>query len=255
MLNLNLDSLNRTFEGQAPHEIITWSLVSFGTGVAMSSSFQTQSVPLLHIVSQVAPQLPVIFLETGYHFPETLAFRDQLIAELGLNVKIFQSTLPQAAFAQQYGESLYQRDPDLCCYLNKVEPLQRAMEGLDAWISGIRRDQLSSRANAQILEATPQGMIRVHPMATWTNADINQYIKTHNLPQHPLMSQGYCSIGCAPCTSPVLPNSDERDGRWAGQGKTECGLHTLLRQPENGSPHPDYLMPLINIEQENSGLD
>ncbi len=137
-------------------------------------------------------------------------------------------------FVRQYGDSLYRKDPDLCCYINKVEPMQRAMEGLRAWISGIHRDQSPARANTRILELTSQGVVRVHPMAAWTRRDVWQYIHDHNLPEHPLLAQGYLSIGCAPCTRPIHEGEDERAGRWDGQEKTECGLHTLLRE-EQGS--------------------
>jgi len=226
---LDLPDLNRVFESRTPHDIVTWSVETFSPAIAMSSSFQTQSLPLLHIVSQVAPELPIIFLDTGYHFPETLAFRDRLVGEWGLNLRVVRAAMPREEFIRQHGDGLYRRDPDMCCYINKVEPMQRAMKGLRAWISGIRRDQSPTRANTQVLERTPEDVIRVHPMATWSRQDTFQYIHDHNLPEHPLLAQGYLSIGCAPCTRPVHDGEDERAGRWDGQAKTECGLHTVLR--------------------------
>jgi len=228
---LDLQRLNREFEAKGAHDIVAWAVETFWPDIAMTCSFQTQSLPLLHIVCQVAPQLPVIFLDTGYHFPETLAFRDRIVQEWGVNLRVVRAAMSRDEFVRQYGDTLYQRDPDLCCYINKVEPMQRALAGLRAWISGIRRDQSPARANAQVLERTPEGVIRIHPIVTWTRHDIWRYIHEHNLPVHPLLAQGYLSIGCAPCTRPVHAGEHERAGRWDGREKTECGLHTLLRQP------------------------
>ncbi len=235
MPKLDLQRLNREFEHAPPHEIIAWAVETFWPDIAMSSSFQTQSLPLLHIVAQVAPQLPIIFLDTGYHFPETLAFRDHIVREWGLNLRVVRSNMPRAEFVRRYGADLYRRDPDLCCYINKVEPMRRATEGLRAWISGIRRDQSPARANIHILEQTPHGVVRVHPLANWTRRDVWRYIAQHNLPHHPLLERGYLSIGCAPCTQPVTNPEDERSGRWQGREKVECGLHTVLRTPAQTS--------------------
>jgi len=225
----DLARLNAELESKPPHDIITWAVKTFWPDIAMSSSFQTQSLPLLHIVSQVAPQLPILFLDTGYHFPETLAFRDQLVLEWKFNLQTVRAVMPRDEFVRQHGDDLYRKDPDLCCYINKVEPMERAMKGLRAWISGIRRDQSATRTDIQVLERTPDGVLRIHPLATWTRKDVWQYVHDHHLPEHPLLSQGYLSIGCAPCTRHVQEGEDERAGRWAGQEKTECGLHTLLR--------------------------
>jgi phosphoadenosine phosphosulfate reductase len=230
----DLDELNRSFEGAHPEEILAWAVETFGADIAASSSFQTQGVPLLHMISRVKPDLPILFLDTGYHFPETLAFRDQLVQAWGLSLRVVRAVLSRDEFVDQYGHDLYRRDPDLCCHVNKVEPMQRAVAGLRAWISGIRRDQSSARAEAQILELMSSGEMRVHPMATWRRQDVWRYIHQYNLPEHPLLAQGYLSIGCAPCTRPVYPGEDERGGRWVGQERTECGLHTLLREMSGG---------------------
>lgn len=191
-----------------------------------TASFQTQSVALLHMISRTRRDIPVIFLDTGYHFPETLAYRDQLTQSLGLTVRVMRSALNRAEFIRKYGDALYRRDPDLCCYINKVEPMQRALDGMHAWITGIRRDQTANRANAQPVEVLPDGRVKVQPLVAWTSKDVWAYIHAHDLPVHPLFSQGYLSIGCAPCTAPVTDGGDERAGRWANQTKTECGLHT-----------------------------
>lgn len=227
MGELDLEALNARLEISPPQEILSWAWDTFGPKIAATSSFQTQSVPLLHIIAQSAPQLPVLFLDTGFHFPETLAFRDRLIREFGLNVKVLTAEMGYDEFRRQYGE-LYRRVPDMCCYINKVEPLQRAMRGLDAWISGIRRDQTMNRGTTPIVARQADGVYKICPLAMWTRRDIWQYLHDHNLPEHPLLAQGYLSIGCAPCTQPIGEEEGERAGRWPSHGKTECGLHTIL---------------------------
>lgn len=230
-----VSALNARFEGDDPAVILAWAAERFMPRLVATSSFQTQSVPLLYLIGQVCPQVPVLFLDTGYHFPETLAFRDELIARFGLTVRVIQ---PDAERAAARREALFRRDPDLCCYVHKVLPMQQALRGLDAWISGIRRDQTPERARAQVIELLPEGQVKINPLAGWTREDIWRTIHQHNLPVHPLLAQGYMSIGCAPCTVPVF-GGDERAGRWAGMGKTECGLHTnaLQRPPDSEREH------------------
>lgn len=231
---MDIDSLNARFEEAPAEDTIRWAAATFLPDIALSSSFQTQSLPLLHLVSRVAPDMPILFLDTGYHFAETLAFRDHLVQKWGLNVRNLrrQSTEDGAG----PGADLYRTDPDLCCHINKVEPMRLAVAGLRAWISGIRRDQSPTRRTIRVVEQTPEGLVRVHPMATWTSRDVFAYIAEHHLPTHPLLTRGYRSIGCAPCTRPASPEGDERSGRWAGQQKTECGLHTQLRGVPAGEP-------------------
>lgn len=216
--------LNARLEGDTPESILMWAWETFGRNVAATSSFQSQSVPLLHIISQVVPDLPILFIDTGFHFPETLTFRDRLTQELGLNVKTLQSEPGQENFKLSQGE-LYHTNPDLCCFFNKVKPLQNAKRDLQAWVTGIRRDQTEDRAETPIIGIGQDGLYKICPMATWSQRDIWTYIDEHNLPAHPLLAQGYLSIGCAPCTRPVNDGEGIRDGRWAGQSKRECGLH------------------------------
>ena len=226
---LDLPALNRRFTGASPETILRWAWLTFGPEIAATSSFQTQSVPLLHMIARVAPEMPVFFLDTGFHFPDTLAFRDLLRERFGLNVVVLMPEGGHEAFRRRHGD-LYRRDPDLCCLINKVEPLERAMSGMQAWISGIRRDQTLHRAATPIVSLGPEGRVKVCPLAEWTRRDVWQYLHDHGLPEHPLLNKGYLSIGCAPCTQPVADGSDERAGRWAGHEKTECGLH-LSKQP------------------------
>ncbi len=217
-------------EQWTPHQIIRWAVDTYGSNLTMTSSFQQQSVVLLHIVSQVAPDLTIFFLDTGHHFAETLAFKTQVVKQFGLtNVRDIHPEMSLAEQNAKYGPDLPKTNPDLCCYLNKVQPLQKVMQQHRAWITGIRRDQSATRANTPIIDIRSDGLIKIAPMATWTHDDVWRYIEFHQLPRHPLYAQGYKSIGCAPCTRPIKAGEGERAGRWAGKKKSECGLHTVFR--------------------------
>ncbi len=220
-----LAALNARFEQASAEDILRWAWETFGPSVVASSSFQTQSVPLLHLISRVCPAMPILFIDTGFHFPETLAFRDDLQARYGLNIVTVHPEITKSELFRRYGEGLYRRDPDLCCYINKVRPMQKALEGKLAWVTGVRRDQTAHRAKLRTLELQPTGILKIHPLLRWTKEDIAAYRERHQLPVHPLYHLGYLSVGCAPCTRPVLVGENERAGRWADSGKTECGLH------------------------------
>lgn len=203
-----------------------------GLKIFSTSSFQPQSLPLLHILSRLAPDMPIYFLDTGYHFPETLAYRDTLSTQLGINLQIASPlTTPQQQ--QVDGTPLHAVDADRCCHVNKVEPMDAVLQQYDVWVNGIRRGQSSVRAGMQTEEQSKFGVLRYHPMLEWDSRMVFSYIHAYQLPLHPLASQGYMSIGCAPCTAPSMMGQqpealDDRSGRWAGQQKTECGLHTTL---------------------------
>jgi phosphoadenosine phosphosulfate reductase len=216
----------------SPEDILRWAWETFGPKVAVSSSFQTQSVPLLHIVSRVCPEMPVIFIDTGFHFPETLAFRDEIQARYHLNLVVVRPTITKSQLLARYGEGLYRHDPDLCCYLNKVEPMQRAISDLAAWIAGVRHDQTAHRRSLKVIQPLSSGLLKIHPLLNWTRDDLWAYIRAHDLPAHPLYEQGYLSVGCAPCTIPVFLGQDPRAGRWAGTDKKECGLHVDITEPQ-----------------------
>ena len=192
--------------------------------IALVSSFGADSAVLLHMLSEINPATPVIFLNTLHLFPETLAYRDQLIAKLGLtNVD---TLLPdEKILAQEDPDKfLWASNPDRCCEIRKVLPLAKALQGYDAWITGRKRFQAATRAALPLFEADG-ARIKVNPLATWTQADIDEYFTAHDLPRHDLIAKNYFSIGCVPCTSSVKPGEDLRAGRWRGRGKTECGLH------------------------------
>jgi phosphoadenosine phosphosulfate reductase len=228
LLPYEIERLSQESETKAPQEIIAWAVETFWPAIVLSSSFQTQSMPLLHMVSHIKPDLPIFFLDTGYHFWETLMFREELAEKWHLNVVDLYRESRWDAFAHQHVRSLPVVDPNLCCYIHKVRPMQKAMHGMSAWISGIRRDQTAERASARILEIQKDGLLKINPLLYWTKQDVLAYIKEHDLPAHPLFQKGYRSVGCAPCTVAIGVNEDERSGRWVGRHKTECGLHTTL---------------------------
>lgn len=228
MDTVDIDTKNRQFEQVGPERILDWTWSKFGANAAASSSFQTQSLPLLHMISRVCPKLPVIFLDTGFHFPETLAFRDTLQEKLGLNIINVKPAISKKQLFDRFGKAPYAADPDWCCYVNKVKPMEEALKANDikGWISGVRRDQTDARKSFDFLELQSSGRLKIHPMLEVTERQIWTYIDTHDLPAHPLFSKGYFSVGCAPCTRAVDNAQDARSGRWAGKTKTECGLHT-----------------------------
>ena len=218
-----------------PRAILAWAAASIES-LAVASSFQSGGLVILHMLNDIRPGLPVLFLDTGFHFRETHEFKQRIVELLHLNLVELRgdhgSVEGQTA---EYGSELYRRDPDKCCHINKVEPLQHALEDYDGWISGIRRDQSPLRAGTPIIEAQmlPSGneTLKIHPLANWTRDQVAGYMKEHDIPTHPLLEQGYASIGCFPCTRKIVAGEDERAGRWEGQGKTECGIHTF------GKPH------------------
>jgi phosphoadenosine phosphosulfate reductase len=228
-----IDSLSEVFETLTPLQIIQWAAKVFAPDVAVSTSFQTQSMPLLDMVRRIMPGIQVLFLDTGYHFWDTLTFRERIQHEWQLNVVDLYRDSRWDSFVRDHIRTLPLQDANLCCYLHKVQPMQKALSGLRAWITGIRRDQTAERANAHILELQADGLIKVNPLLNWTKRDIKDYIAEYQLPAHPLYERGYRSVGCAPCTNPVGLEDDDRAGRWAGRGKTECGLHTDLFKHKN----------------------
>ncbi len=220
--------LNMRFQQAKPEEILEWAMENYWPDVCMSSSFQTQSLPLIHMITRIKPDFPILFLDTGFHFPETLAFKEWLGHEWQLNIVDIKRVTPEDGMAHSEQPPPYQTDPARCCHMNKVEPLRRALQSMRAWITGIRREQTSERARASLLELEPDGLIKINPLLHWTKQDLMQYIQDYDLPSHPLTTQGYRSIGCAPCTRPVSGYEDDRAGRWAGTNREECGIHTLL---------------------------
>jgi phosphoadenosine phosphosulfate reductase len=208
---------------RAPAEaLLAWVVRTFPRKTALTLSFGGGGVVLAHMLSRIDRSVPVLFLDTGFHFPETLAFKEAFARRYGLTVVDVRPLADPGP--------LYATDPDRCCHLRKVEPLERAIAPFDAWISGLRRDQSVTRRAIELLELHDLGgrpILKVFPLAHWSAADVDRYLRAHDVPRHPLRDRGYTSIGCWPCTRPTAPGEPERAGRWSGTGKTECGLHTF----------------------------
>lgn len=199
-----------------------------GKKIFTSSSFQTHSIPLLHILSQIDRTIPVYFLNTGYHFPETIIFRDEVVESLQLNLVDLKPDTPKIMQLDAQGKLLFTSDPDHCCYLNKTQPLEQVLLHHDVWINGIRAEQSSFRSSLKKEELAKHGVVRFHPLLGWSSKDIYEYRKKHKLPEHPLESKGYFSIGCEPCTRKLDLDMQAREARWYGMNKTECGINTDL---------------------------
>jgi len=193
-----------------------------------TSSFQSHSLVLLHILSRIDKSIPIYFINTGFHFPETVQFRDQITELFGLNTIDLKSDLPKFMQRDAEGKLLFTSDPDHCCYLNKTQPMDAILRSNDVWINGVRADQSAVRAAMKVEQPAQHGSIRFHPMLDWNSKMIWQYQKEYKLPKHPLEEKGFVSIGCEPCTRKLDPEMQEREARWFGLNKVECGLHTDL---------------------------
>jgi phosphoadenosine phosphosulfate reductase len=211
-------------EGATPEDVLRWATETFGERFVISSSMGDGV--LASIAASVASGVDVVFLDTGYHFPETIGTRDAVAHVYDVNVR---TVLPLLTVTQQdakHGAELWRSNPDLCCAMRKVEPLARALEDYDAYASGLRRDESPTRAGAAVVEwDAKRGKVKVNPLVAWTQDDVDTYITDNNILVNPLAEDGYPSIGCAPCTFRVAPGEDPRSGRWKGSQKTECGLH------------------------------
>jgi phosphoadenosine phosphosulfate reductase len=198
-----------------------------GKKMFATSSFQTHSIPMLHIISKIDKTIPVYFINTGFHFPEALKFRDQVSNLFNLRLVDLHSMVPRIQQKNEFGNFYFTSDPDHCCYINKTQPMEPLLNNNSVWINGIRADQNANRKSMKAEQNGPNGSLRFHPMLDWSSKAIFQYINEHKLPKHPMDAKGYESIGCEPCTRKVDLN-DPRSARWYGMNKTECGLHTDL---------------------------
>jgi phosphoadenosine phosphosulfate reductase len=223
----NLPSLNRRFARLEPEDVLNWGLTTFGRETAVATGFGPTGIVLLHMVAELRPKTAVFYLQTDLFFPETLALRDKLAQQLDIEFVEVRPALSLEEQRRQYGPDLWQHNPDLCCQLRKINPLRQFLADKKAWITGLRRDQSSTRAQTEVVAwDNANHLLKLCPLAHWTRDDIWSYIRWHNLPYNQLHDQGYPSIGCQPCTRPAALNpGDERAGRWAGLAKTECGIH------------------------------
>jgi phosphoadenosine phosphosulfate reductase len=211
-----LAKVSAELETQAASAAVRWAWETYKDQAVLAASFQ--DCVLIDVAMQVAPEIEVVFLDTQYHFAETLWYVEQVRERYDLNLRVVTPQIDP--------DNLWQVDTDACCEMRKVEPLSRALEGKAAWLTGLRRDEASTRAKAAIVGwDIGRGIVKVNPLAPWSHEDIDAYVLDRDLPQHPLRDKGYPSIGCWPCTQPVADGDDPRAGRWAGSGKLECGLH------------------------------
>jgi phosphoadenosine phosphosulfate reductase len=235
MKKFDLPQLNLQFRYAACEDILDWTIANIYPDMAMTTSFQASGIVLISFVKKIQPDFPIYFIDTGYHFPETLEFRDRLVREWELNVITVYPDKEKHVFRLESGDPV-KGELDICCQANKVEPLNRLKKRLrvSAWISAVRRDQSPDRAGLNMFMRDKAGYIRIHPLIHWTSQRIWKYIYSQNLPFHPLYDQGFTSIGCFPpaCTTRSISGGDERGGRWAKTGKTECGLHLDLVEEE-----------------------
>ena len=210
-----LAELSRRFELRPASDVVRWARDTFGAGLVLASSFQ--DCVLIDVAVAVAPDIEVVFLDTGYHFPETLDYVETVRARYDLNLAVVRPDV---------GPDEWPCGTARCCELRKVAPMGRVLAGRQAWVTGLRRAEAPTRAAAPVVGPDPaRDLVKVNPLATWSDLDVEGYTVDHGLPRHPLTSAGYASIGCAPTTQPVAPGADPRSGRWAGTDRTECGLH------------------------------
>lgn len=223
----DVPALAAHFENETPEALLRWAGEQFGERIVLTCSWQRTTSVLVDMFSRVPTTPRVVEIDTGLLFDETHATRRALIEKYGIAVETITPGMDLAEQAEAEGPELWSRDAVRCCFLRKVEPLQRALVGMDAWVTGIRRDQSASRANARPIEWDPaHGVIKIQPLVAFSDADVDAHLREHDVPYNALHDQGYPSIGCVPCTRPVLPGEDARSGRWSGSAKTECGLHT-----------------------------
>jgi phosphoadenosine phosphosulfate reductase len=221
-----LDLIVSELEPQSTEAVLHWALRQFGVDVALATGFGAEGCVLIRMLSEIDKNARMFYLDTDLLFPETYELIRTLEARYGVRFEQRKSRLSLAAQAAGYGERLWEREPDVCCQLRKVEPLREMLSGLRAWITAIRRDQTPARAGARVVERDRKfNLIKINPLAAWSSRDVWRYIKEYDVPYNPLYDAGYSSIGCQPCTTLVQIGETDRAGRWRGFAKTECGLH------------------------------
>lgn len=218
--------ISNRFEVATPEEVLRWAVEEYAPDLALATGFGAEGCVLVSMLSVISPAPRIFCLDTDLLFPETYALRDQLEARYGVHIERRATSLSLRDQAAQYGEKLWEREPDLCCRLRKVEPLKEMLKGRRAWITAIRRDQSTTRTNTRLVDWDDKfGLVKVNPLARWSARDVWNYIAKHDVPYNPLHDRGYPSIGCVPCTTPVQIGELPRAGRWRGTVKSECGIH------------------------------
>ncbi len=233
MSSLPRSQTEAEIEALPAEDVLRWAAEEFGERLCLTCSWQKQSSVLVHMVSELGLEVDYVELDTQLFFKESYETRERLVERYGIEL-VVPDVITVAEQHKQEGPNLWERDPDRCCHIRKVEPLLRALEPYDAWVSGIRRDQSPSRAGVKKLErSTRYGVWKIQPLADWSEKEVWSYILRNEIPYNPLHDVGYRSIGCIPCTRPTRPNEEERAGRWAGSDKLECGIH--LEATEEGN--------------------
>ena len=222
----DLREISQRFETGEPRRVFEWATATFGDRFALATGFGAEGCVLVKMLAEVDRSAQIFFLDTGVLFPETYDLRERLQNRYGVSIKRQATALDLTAQSEIYGANLWEREPDKCCNLRKVEPLRETLRNLSAWATAIRRDQSATRTNAGIVERDKKfGLVKINPLANWTSKQVWRYIVENDVPYNPLHDQGFRSIGCLHCTSAVAAVEDDRAGRWRGTGKTECGLH------------------------------
>jgi phosphoadenosine phosphosulfate reductase len=221
-----LKELNKTFEGAHPDRILSWGYETFGSKVALGTGFGPSGLFLIHRIHKLGLEIPIFYLDTHLLFEETYELSDKIEELLGISITRVNPSLSLEEQSELYGDELWKKNPDKCCYLRKVKPLQKYLSDKSGWITGIRRNQSVTRQDAGIVEYdSVSDVVKLNPLVEWDGDRVWDYIHEHNLPYNPLHDDGFPSIGCIPCTSRVSDNEDERNGRWRGSDKMECGIH------------------------------
>ena len=230
-----LGTFNRMLEGKPPQLILRWAVERYYPRLTMATAFGAEGCCLIHMLAEIEPGVRIFNLDTGYQFPETLQLRERIKERYDIEVELVRPDQTVEEYETEHRGPLYVLNPDRCCHDRKLVPLRRAVQGYDAWISAIRRDQTAHRAAAGIVQWDRKfGLVKVNPLLNWTKRDVWNFVAKHDVPYNPLHDQGYPSIGCYPCTRPVADGQDERAGRWAGSSKKECGLHALEHEGGSG---------------------
>ena len=233
-----LARVNECLEGGAPQEILRWAVDVYGRDLALSVSFgNPEGMVLLDMLSRITDEAQVFTLDTGFLFEETLRFREEAMKRYPLPLEVVTPGLTVEEQVERYGPELYSCKPDLCCQVRKIEPQRRLLRAYDAWVTGIRRDQTAQRASTPVVTFDEYfGVAKIAPLASWSENEVDEYVRRYEVPLNPLLGMGYRSIGCEPCTRPVAPGEDARAGRWPGMEKTECGLHFVGDAVKRASP-------------------
>ena len=219
---------NAELASASAEEVLRWAAMTFGRGLTMATAFGAEGCCIIHMLAKIDPSVRIFNLDTGYQFAETLDLRERLLARYGIAVEYIRPELSVEEYESEHGGPLYPIRPDQCCHDRKILPLRRAVEGYTAWISAIRRDQTEHRAKAGVVQWDAKfRLVKVNPLLSWTKSDVWRFILDNDIPYNPMHDLGYPSIGCRPCTAPAGESGDERQGRWAGTTKKECGLHVI----------------------------